>query len=280
MTVGEACRKAEQALAKAPGLRQSAAFEARCMIAWLQGTPLSRIRMLYHQPFERAAALRRMVEDRLSGRPLQYILGSWDFFGLTFAVGEGVLIPRPETELLVETALSFLQNRPSPAVLDLCAGTGAVGIAVAKNQPFARVTAVEWEEPAFSYLLRNAERHGGIVRAVRADVLRPPGVKEAFDCIVSNPPYIPSSALQSLQPEVQREPFSALDGGGDGLRFYQAICLFWAPLLAPGGLLAVEIGFDQGKAVKELFHAAELSEIRVYRDLGGNDRVVAGIKRS
>lgn len=224
---------------------------------------------------------RSLARRRLEGEPLQYLLGRWEFFGLPFWVGPGVLIPRPETELLVETGLALLQGVDRPLAADLCAGSGCIAASLAHSLPSCRVTAVEWSREAFPYLERNlAANAAGQATAVRGDVLQPdrcPAPAQGpFHLILSNPPYIPTGDLPGLQREVRREPAMALDGGADGLSFYRVLAREWSRRLLPGGWLAVEIGWDQGEAVSRLFADGGLEEIRVHKDLSGLDRVVAG----
>lgn len=213
-----------------------------------------------------------MLRRRLDGEPLQYILGVWEFYGLPFFVGPGVLIPRPDTEILVEAVLLELGDRPL-AVADLCAGSGAIAVAVAKHSR-AAVTAVELDETALGYLRRNVEANGAAVEIVQADILR--DAFGTFDLIVSNPPYIRSDTVDTLSREVKREPRRALDGGGDGLTFYRALCDRWISRLVPGGKLMVEIGYDQERSVRALFAEAGLRVADTVYDYGGNPRVIIG----
>ena len=220
------------------------------------------------------------VNERASGRPLQYILGQWPFMGLELKVGEGVLIPREETELLVHTAARLLDGSAEPKVLDLCAGTGAVALGLASLLPCARITAAELYDEAFSYLERNIKETGfQNVTAFRMDVLNPQSARQisALNCIVSNPPYVERSELPILQPEVQMEPRTALDGGVDGLDFYCAIAQIWLPKLEQGGVAAVEVGEGQASAVAKMLESAGLAQIQIYRDFNELERVVAGI---
>ncbi|WP_283610285.1 peptide chain release factor N(5)-glutamine methyltransferase [Faecalispora anaeroviscerum] len=222
----------------------------------------------------------RTIEERSSRRPLQYILGEWEFFGMRLAVGEGVLIPREETELLVYTAAELLGGHPAPLVADLCAGTGAVGLGLSRLRGDARVTCVEWYEQAFSYLNENLSRYGeDRISAVQADITQEDAAPELtnLSAVISNPPYIDSAELPQLQKEVQAEPATALDGGGDGLDFYRAIANIWLPRLRPGGIAAVEIGEKQAEQVSALFRQAGLLRIRVHQDFNGFDRVVSGV---
>lgn len=230
-----------------------------------------------------SAALRADVRRRAAREPLQYILGRWPFFGLDFEVGPGVLIPRPDTEVLVETALEFLRGRETPRLLDLCAGSGCVGIALAKSLPGSRLCSVELSPQALFWLRRNAALHGlsARTRILGADMLAEdtPGlfVRGAFDALLCNPPYIPSGEIAALQPEVARyEPRTALDGGADGLVFYRAAARF-LPLLRAGGLAAFEVGAGQAEDAAALLRGFGLRDVFVRRDYGGVERVAGGV---
>lgn len=261
------------------------------------------------------------VKRRCEGEPLQYILGEWEFYGLPFAVGKGVLIPRPDTEILVDTALKEIKRRKAAAgvtvnrckaaetegrvkkkirLLDLCSGSGAIAVAISKNDDDTEVTAVEKSDEAFSWLIRNVELNRASVRCVKGDIFDDSLLiaaaddklgrrqdlgsclcsesvdNEQFDIILSNPPYIASSVIQTLQREVGFEPREALDGGSDGLVFYERIARFWAGRLSRGGMLAVEIGYDQSAAVTDIFYGAGLVDITCIKDYSGNPRVISG----
>ncbi len=215
---------------------------------------------------------------RAAGEPLQYLLGTWDFLNLTLEVGEGVLIPRPETELLCQVAAEYLQALPHKNVYDLCAGSGCVGLGVASLCPSAKVTCVELSKKAFAYLERNVARYPCYqVTATCANVLTDYGrFGGPIDAVVSNPPYIKTADLDTLQREVQHEPRMALDGDADGYRFYRAIAERWLPKLSPDGFVAVEIGIGQAQMVADLFHQHGMTHVTVYSDFAGIDRVVVG----
>jgi len=225
--------------------------------------------------------------QRAGGRPLQYIIGNWDFLSLTLEVGEGVLIPRPDTELLCEAAAKYLTDFiPSayegekPRVLDLCAGSGCVSLGIASLVPGIRVVAVELSEQAFGYLRRNCLRYPRFdVTPVMADVLADYDKFESgCAAILSNPPYIPSEQIPCLMREVLHEPRMALDAG-DGLMFYRAILKHWAPKLVKGGICAVEVGQGQAPTVAKMFKSAGLGGVEVLKDLNGIERVVLGKAR-
>lgn len=224
-------------------------------------------------------ALDSAVRRRLERYPLQYILGEWDFFGLPFAVDERCLVPRPDTECLVEQAIRSIPQGGRFA--DLCTGSGCIAVATLANRPDLTAAALELYPDTLALACRNAEVNGVAERftPVCADLLH--GGVEAlaamapFDAILSNPPYIPTAVIDGLSPEVHREPFAALDGGEDGLTFYRAILRDYAGLLKPGGSILLEIGYDQAAALAELCAAyVPAGTVSVVRDLGGNDRVV------
>ena len=231
---------------------------------------------------EQEAAFWIAVKERADRRPLQYILGEWEFMGLSLAVGEGVLIPREDTVVAVEALAERLAGMPEPAGLDLCAGTGAAALGLCTLLPGASVTCLEYSRQAFSFLERNLAAYPEYrVTALFGDILQPETAARflpaSLDFIFSNPPYIPTSQLASLQPEVRREPSMALDGGADGLVFYREICSLWLPLLKrPGGVLAVEIGEEQGETVSALFAEHGLKDIEIKKDWANLDRCVIG----
>ncbi len=257
---------------------EDAAFDARCLLEDLGR--LGRGRAADDTPLDEAALprLEQAAAERAAGRPLQYILGEWDFLTLTLSVGEGVLIPRPDTEVLCETAAEQLRTQAAPQVLDLCAGSGCVGLGLASLCPGAAVTLVELSPEALPYLRRNTARYPQWnTRVVQADVLTDAAAfPERYDAILSNPPYIPTADLPGLQREVQREPVMALDGAADGLRFYRAIAGQWVPKLTPGGLCAVEVGCGQAAAVAAILAAAGLERVTAVPDAAGILRVVWG----
>ena len=224
--------------------------------------------------FEQEEKIFAAAEKRISGYPLQYLIGNWEFFGRKFFVGEGVLIPRPETELLCETVLKYFSRSLPPKVVDLCSGSGCIAITIAKELSGAEVTAVELYDGAFEHLERNNAFHGNCVKTVKADALVPFG---KFDCIVSNPPYIDENEMKELQTEVTFEPETALFGGRDGLDFYRFIVGEYKRFLSPVGVILLEIGYDQGKPIREIAERNGFS-CEIKKDLGGNDRV-AVIKR-
>lgn len=281
MTLGEVYRGGKRFLEEAGC--DSAGFDAGCLFQKAFGLNRQQRIMRSEEEAnpEQTERYFSLARGRADGRPLQYLLGEWPFLGLTLEVGEGVLIPREETELLVRTAAEQLKGRENPEVVDLCAGTGAVALGLASLVPGARISAVEKYEDALAYLRRNIKRTGFPgVKAVRLDVLDSASAEcfSTLDAVVSNPPYVCAGEIASLQREVRREPREALDGGEDGLVFYRAIAEIWLPKLRPGGVAAVEIGEEQARDVEALF-SSELTEIGTFRDFNGTERVVAGKKR-
>ena len=221
-------------------------------------------------------ALLAAVEKRCGGYPLQYILGEWDFYRETYEVCEDCLIPRADTELLVEKAISMLPL--GARLLDLCTGSGCVAISTLCARPDATAVAVDLFEKTLAVADRNAQRNGVADRftPMRADVLQKPptALKDApFSAILSNPPYIRADVMPTLQKEVQYEPKAALCGGVDGLDFYRSILDQWTCLLANDGFILFEIGYDQAKDLIALGQKKGLTA-SVFADLGGNDRVV------
>ncbi len=217
--------------------------------------------------------LSELIERRLAGEPLQYLLGMWEFYSLPFYVGRGVLIPRPDTEILCDTAIEFIGDKPIHCI-DLCSGSGCVAIAIEKNCKNATVSALEKYDEAYSYLVRNIELNRSAVKPLKGDIEQ--AGEGEYDIIVSNPPYIRGDEMDALDAEVKCEPHTALYGGEDGLTFYKAIIKNWLPCLKKGGMLAVEIGYTQAAEVSALFEAAGLKNITVRKDYGGNERVVFG----
>ena len=240
-----------------------------------------------------ADRLMAAAEKRCAGIPLQYILGKWEFYGREFYVGEGVLIPRPDTEVLVEKVLEHFRKtgNDSPEICDLCSGSGCIAITLKKELPKATVHAVELSSEAMPYLVKNIRLNGADVKIIKGDVsdgripenfLDPDDFGEfrKIDAIVANPPYLTDKEMTELSREVKREPEMALRGGEDGLKFYRIISALWKEILAEGGLMAFEIGWEQGEAVKNILEKSGYSDVSVYKDYAGNDRVVMGINKN
>ena len=259
-------------------------FETVCLLEDIGGIGRGNVPFCMPQELseERCSRVILAAQKRATGVPLQYLLGNWDFLGLTLRVGEGVLIPRPETELLCQTVSDLLYEKKKGThvtVWDLCAGSGCVGLGIAFLYPNCETLEFELSPEAAVYLQKNIAAYPQFAaQAVYADVLKDfDSFDEKADVIVSNPPYIPTEDLADLQREVQYEPKMALDGG-DGYRFYRVIAENWLPKLKDGGIAAVEVGIGQADTVAELFRAAGLRNVRCIKDFASIDRVVVGEK--
>ena len=229
-------------------------------------------------PIESVLRFNQLVNQRLEGFPVAYLTGSKDFMGLTFSVNENVLIPRPDTEILTECVGIYLRELGGNVTFaDLGTGSGAICVSILKLVKSARAAAVDISNEALNVAKLNAAKFYVDDRAdfFCGDLFAPLEGK-IFNAIVSNPPYIPTNDLKTLQSEVQREPRLALDGGTDGLNFYRRIISDAPRFLVRGGLLAVEVGINQASAVKTLAEAANFVDIQIFKDLAGIERVVAG----
>lgn len=217
-----------------------------------------------------------MLARRLNGEPPAYIVGSWEFYGLPLTITRDVLIPRVDTEVLAKAAIERLVGLETCRVLDLCTGSGCVGLAIAYNVPNAKVTLVDNSENALKVAQKNAHALSLTVNCILADVLTPPKPQLGrFDLIVCNPPYIPTGDIEKLDNSVKNyEPAAALDGGDDGLDFYRAIVKNWRVLLKDDGHLMFEMGISQCAAIQKICLREGLAAFEVLRDTGGIDRVL------
>lgn len=223
------------------------------------------------------------VKRRFRNEPISYITNEKEFMSLSFFVQEGILTPRPETELLVEHIIEHYKATDNPSVLDLCTGSGAIAVSLAYYLNKSHITAVDKYEICLEVAKKNAKEHGCAdrIKWIKADVLDQFDLDECFHCIVSNPPYIKDEVLSSLPDDVKCfEPEYALNGGKDGLVFYRNITSFAVKHLTTGGMLAYEIGFDQGEDVKTIIAATNsFHTIDVLKDYAGLDRMVIAIKK-
>ena len=224
----------------------------------------------------------KSLKRRLSGECAAWILGRREFRGLEFTVTPEVLVPRPDTEILVEAALEFIDARKPPgrlALLDLCTGSGAVAVSLKHERPGISVRASDISPPALDLARKNARKllgKAGGVNVIESDLFD--SISGFFDLIVSNPPYVPSALLETLAVEVRREPRIALDGGPDGLDLIRPIIAGAPEHLRPGGFLLLEADPGQMPAVTDLFTQGGYGDIRVFQDLSGHDRVAAARK--
>ncbi len=227
--------------------------------------------------------LAAMLERRMRREPLQYILGFTEFFGVRLRVTPDVLIPRPETEHLVERALAEVAGRAAPRILDVGTGSGCIPIALMTHRPDARITAVDISEAALAVAAENAREAGAAIRFARFDALSDPLIALAeapFDLIVSNPPYVPLADLAGLAPEVSgHEPHAALFAGDDALAFYRVLAAGGPDALRPEGAILVEVYAAYAASVAALFQAAGFADATVHPDLSGRPRIVAARQR-
>ena len=231
---------------------------------------------------ELEARVRELVRRHLDGEPVAYIIGEWEFYGLTLAVSPSVLIPRPDTETLVERTVEYLRTQAPCRVLDLCAGCGCVGLAVASQVPEAKVVLGDISDDALKLCSRNiwSNSFSGRVVPVQMDALREPDRRLGmFQCITCNPPYIASGDIAGLDVSVRDyEPRLALDGGADGLDFYRAIAGKWREALYPGGRIFFEVGINQAVSVGRILRENGFGEIESCDDNHGIRRVVTAVR--
>lgn len=223
-----------------------------------------------------------MTEKRRNGLPVQYIVGEWEFYGYPFKVGKGVLIPRQDTETLVDYVLEICRrnNIKSPKIIDLCSGTGCIAITLKKEIPDSEVYALELSENALEYLEYNKKLNNADIKIIKADVLEDNSRKNlpVFDIIVSNPPYLTKQDMQELQKEVRAEPESALYAGEDGLYFYKKITPLWKKSLKKGGIIVYEIGINQHDSVSDILKSDNFEKVEFIKDTAGIIRVVSAVK--
>lgn len=261
---------------------EAATLEARELVCF--GTDktrdeLTRDGSLYVAPATEQR-VRALVDRHLAGEPVAYLIGEWEFYGLPLDISDDVLIPRPDTEVLAEQAIEYVRTLGECRVLDLCAGSGCIGLAVASQAPEARVVLGEYSDAALRVCRQNIRRNGlsGRVVPMHANALeKPEKMLGEFQCIVSNPPYIPSADIAGLDVSVRDyEPHLALDGGEDGLDFYRAIVDKWTDALVPGGRLYFEVGIGQADSVLRIMRAKGFGDIQIVKDPADIPRVVFG----
>lgn len=249
-------------------------------VDWIVATVLNKnraeIKLIHSISNKQYREIMNATERRAKGEPLSNIFGFVDFYGLRFDVNKKVLSPRVETEILVEEALKIIENNKFKEVCDLCTGSGAIGISIAKNSN-AKVTAIDVSKPALVVAEENAKKHGVKIDFVESDLFK--GLKKfkKFDIIISNPPYIESGKLEELDEEVKKyDPKIALDGGEDGLDFYREISSNAVKRLNKNGILMFEIGSSQGSSVRKIMKENGFIETRIVKDYEKRERVVYG----
>ena len=259
-------------------------LDAEVLIAAALALPRVQLYVQFERPLEAAelGAIRENVRRRQAGDSVAYIVGRKEFFGLDFAVDARVLVPRPDTETLVDEALARLRARaveaPAPVVADVGTGSGAIVVTLGKQFPAGRRFAVDQSAAALEVARDNAARHQVTVELLHGDLGEPLRPHAPFDLIAANLPYIPSGDLAALAPEVRAEPQAALDGGADGLDLVRRLIADAPALLAAGGALVLEIGAGQAEATAALCRAAGMDDVRARRDLGAIDRVISAVR--
>lgn len=269
MTYREICKRLTDAKI------ENAAWDAALLIEHFCGVSASLVSMEADRDYK-SSDLTEAVARRASRYPLQYLVGEWQFYKQTYEVSPDCLIPRSDTEILVEEAIKLLPHGAHFA--DLCTGSGCIAISTLAERPDTTAIAVEKFPNTLAVATRNAQKNGvqerfeGVLADILTDAWMPTDTQ--FDAILSNPPYIPEHDLAALAPELRAEPRAALDGGDDGLLFYRVLIHRYANALKPDGFFLFEIGYDQADAVTALGVAGGFDTVRVLRDYGGNDRVV------
>ena len=254
-------------------------FEARVIIRHVTGFDNKEILINYNNVLTvyQQKELESIVERRRARYPLQYILGEWSFYGRTFRLGEGVLIPRGDTETVVETALELIKNVESPGILDLCAGSGAIGLTLALERTDSRVILLEKYETALGFAAKNKELLGAYnAECVKGDVLSGDLSSKRFDLIVSNPPYVSKEDMKALQPELAFEPKEALCPGEDEFLFYKKTVENYKRALNPGGFICFEVGKGMAESVEKILSSAGFAGVDSRKDFADIERVVFG----
>ena len=261
---------------------EAATLEARELVCYASGKTreeLTRDARLY-VPRLVEEKTRELVARHLAGEPVAYLIGEWEFYGMPLDISESVLIPRTDTEVLAAQAIEYVKTLDKPRVLDLCAGSGCVGLAIASQVKTCHVVLGEIDEGALRICRQNVRRNGLTTRVMpyQVDALQKPSVNLGeFDCIVCNPPYIPDGDMEGLDPSVRDyEPHLALRGGEDGLDFYRAVCDKWRDALRTGGRLCFEVGIGQADDVLRLMRSVGFGDIQVIPDTNEIPRVVFG----
>jgi len=278
MTIFEAYNSTKKKL-EAAGI-EDYIFEAKQIIKHITGLNAAQILAKYNNKLSEFQQnnLIALIHQREVRYPLQYIFGEWDFYGRSFYVGPGVLVPRADTEILVEHCVEYLKKQGGAKVLDLCAGSGCIGITLAKECADCNVLMVEKYDEAMRYAQKNIERNkADNAQCINGDIFESVAADGKYSLIVSNPPYIPQNEMEDISPEAKFEPQTALLAEDNGMQFYKAIINNYKNSLENGGMLSFEVGINEFKKVTELLENAGFKDITVKKDLNGIERVVSGI---
>ncbi len=278
MTIFESYNSTKKKL-EAAGIEDNV-FEAKQIIKHITGLTAAQILANYNKKLSEYQEnnLIALVHQREVRYPLQYIFGEWDFYGRSFSVGPGVLIPRADTEILIEHCIEFLKNHQAAKILDLCAGSGCIGITLAKEFENSSVFMVEKYDEAIRYAQKNVERLNVTnAECIRGDIFESAAAEGKYSLIASNPPYIPQEEMSIVSPETKFEPETALLAENGGMQFYEAIIKNYKNSLESGGMLCFEVGINEAQRVSELLKNAGFTDITVKKDLAGIERVVSGI---
>lgn len=250
---------------------EDARIKARTLLSYVLGKPKEYIIINLEQELEQENIFKKHIKELIEGKPLQYITQTQEFFGMQFYVDENVLIPQPDTEILVEAVIEIAKKEEKKIILDLCTGSGCIAISLSENIENSDITATDINKTALEIAKKNDKNKKIIFK--QSDMFENLE-SEKFDIIVSNPPYIKTKVIESLEKDVQQEPKLALDGGEDGLKFYRAITENAYKYLNNDGYLCLEIGENQKEEVMELLKSNNYQDIYCKKDLAGNDRVI------
>jgi release factor glutamine methyltransferase len=255
-------------------------LDAELLVAHVLALPRVQLYVQFDRPLaaDELAAIRDLIKRRQGGESVAYLVGKKEVWGLDFTVDARVLVPRPDTETLVEEARGRLAGAETVRIADVGTGSGAIAVARAKVVPAAAVFASDLSAAALEVARANAERHAVAVTFVEGDLDAPLAAHAPFSLIAANLPYIASADMPTLPPDVRSEPATALDGGPDGLEVVRRLVAAAPALLAPAGVLALEIGAGQAAATRALLEATGFADIQTRRDLGGIERVVSGVR--
>ena len=280
MTIFEAYNSTKKKLEKA-GI-EDYVFEAKQIIKHITGLNATQILSYYNRNLTEFQEnnLTALIHQREVRYPLQYIFGEWDFYGRSFYVGPGVLVPRADTETLIDGAKEYLESIAKPEILDLCAGSGCIGITLAKEFENSDVTLVEKYDEAIRYAEKNKIRNkADNVRLIKGDIFEKSGDDRCYDLIISNPPYIPENEMKDISPETHFEPETALLAADGGMEFYKEIIKNYTSCLKNGVMMAFEVGIGESEKVAELMKTAGY-KVSIKKDLNNIERLVSGIKEN